>query len=470
MLQFGTGGWREIIGDKFTKSNIQILITSLAKMMKDENKDKNGFVIGYDRRFLSKEACCWISETLAGQGIKVLVVPYNAPTPLIMFTVKDLGCDYGAIVTASHNPAIYNGIKLFTSGGKDADETVTKKLESYINELDLNEIKTLEYKEAKKIGLIKEINPQNNYIDSILSWIDVEQIKKSDLKIVLDPMYGVSKNALLTILLTSRCYVDVIHERHDTLFGGRLPAPSEKTLKALQGYVVDKKAHIGIATDGDADRVGVIDEHGDFLHPNKILVLIYYYLLNYRGIKGGVVRNLATTHLVDKIAEASGEKALEVPVGFKHITKGMEDIGAIVGGESSGGLTISSHVKGKDGILASAVLVEMLAVTNRSLSEIYQEITDKYGQYHMEENEFIFTESKKAEMMNTLFTERKLPEFNVEVAEISYIDGVKVYFKDGGWVVIRFSGTEPLLRVFCEMSNKVDAVRICDIVKEFLEL
>ncbi|MFV0502423.1 MAG: phosphoglucomutase/phosphomannomutase family protein [Lachnospirales bacterium] len=470
MIKFGTGGWREIIGDKFTKNNIRIIATALTKMMKDENKQEKGFIVGYDRRFLSKEACIWISEIMAGQGIKTFIVPYGAPTPLIMYAVKDLCCDYGAIVTASHNPAIYNGIKLFTRGGKDANEVVTAKLETYINSLISAEVKILDFEKAKKIGLIEEINPQNKYIDSIINWINLEEIKKRNIKIVLDPMYGVSKNALLTILLTSRCYVDVINENHDTLFGGRIPAPSEKALKALKNNVIDKKADIGIATDGDADRVGVIDENGNFLHPNKVLVLIYYYLLNYKGLKGGVVRNIATTHLLDKIAKARGEKAIEVPVGFKHITKGMEDIDAIIGGESSGGLTIASHIKGKDGILASAVLVEMIAVTKRSLSDIYKEITSLYGDYYMVENQYEFTAHKKNEMMNTLFVEKRLPEFFVEVEKVSYLDGVKVYFKNDGWIIIRFSGTEPLLRIFCEMSTIDDATKICNIVEKFLDL
>jgi len=263
--------------------------------------------------------------------------------------------------------------------------------------------------------------------------------------------------------------VDVIHERHDTLFGGRLPSPAANTLNALKAYVNDSKAHIGIATDGDADRIGVIDDSGAFLHPNTILVLLYYYLVKYKGWKGPAVRNTATTHLLDKIAQSYGEQCYEVPVGFKHISSKMLETNAIIGGESSGGLTVRGHIQGKDGIYAAALLVEMIAVTDRPLSRIFKEITDEFGEHCLVEEDFSFSKDKKQELISLLFEEKKLPEFHLPVETVSYMDGCKVYFPQG-WVICRFSGTEPLIRIFCEMDTPDNARRITEAMTAFLGL
>ena len=369
MISFGTGGWRAIIGDDFTKENVRKLMFALAQRMKREDVADKSFCIGYDRRFLSREAAEWAAEVMAGEGIHVLMINREAPTPLIMFTVQYYGLDYGIAVTASHNPALYNGIKLFTKGGRDAVESVTNELGAAANDVDPKEIHSIEYKRAIAAGLVQEINPQNQYLDAIIRGVNMDAIRSRNLQIVLDPMYGVSRTSLQTILLTARCDVSVIHERHDTLFGGRLPAPNVDTLGALQAAVLQNHADIGIATDGDADRLGIIDDEGHFVHPNQVLVLLYYYLLKYKNWHGPCVRNIATTHLLDRVAEAFGETCYEVPVGFKHISAAMQEHNAVIGGESSGGLTVRGHINGKDGIYAATLLVEMLSVTGKSMSQ-----------------------------------------------------------------------------------------------------
>lgn len=470
MIKFGTGGWRAIIGDEFTKANVQLLSAAVAKKIIADNEVENGFVIGYDRRFLSEEATTWVAEVMAGYNIPCKVINREAPTPLIMYTASKCGMGYGMAVTASHNPAIYNGIKVFSKGGKDADEVLTAEIEKIIDSLNPEDIKTVPFEDGIKSGIIEIINPMNEYIDSILSAVDVEAIRKQNLKVVLDPMYGVSKTALQTILLTARCDVDIIHERRDALFGGRLPAPNSKTLATLMNFVSEHNCDIGIATDGDADRLGVIDDQANFLHPNEILVLLYYYLLEYKGWKGSVVRNIATTHLLDKIAEAHGEVCYEVPVGFKYISSKMIETDAIIGGESSGGLTVKGHIHGKDGVYAAALLVEMIAKTGRKLSEIYKEITDTYGTFEMQECDFKFSQQRKEEILDILMVQKKLPDFAIEIDHISYLDGCKVYFKNGGWIIARFSGTEPLIRIFCEMPTMEQAKEICGILTKYLDL
>lgn len=469
MITFGTGGWRAIIGDEFTKQNIQWLAKAMCEKMKAEGvADK--IVIGYDRRFLAKEAMQWAAQVFAAEGIKAQLVNKSSPTPLIMFYTMRHDLPYGMMVTASHNPAIYNGIKVFTKGGRDADETQTKDIEKYISSIKPEEIREMEYDKAKEAGLIEEIYPLNEYLDNIIAAVNMDAIRKAGLRVALDPMYGVSDTSLKTILLTARCDVFTIHDRHDTLFGGKLPSPSAATLRGLQNSVLDNGCDIGLATDGDADRIGVIDDTGRFLHPNDILVLLYYYLVKYKGWHGPVVRNLATTHMLDKVAESFGEKCYEVPVGFKHISAKMSETDALIGGESSGGLTVKGHIHGKDGVYAAALLVEMIAVTGKKLSEIYKDIEAECGSIYMEERDYKFSHEKKEAMLKLLMEEKKIPELPFEIDRVSYMDGCKVYFKNGGWVVARFSGTEPLLRIFCEMPKEEDAKTVSEIYEKFLEL
>jgi len=470
MIKFGTGGWRAIIGDEFTKANVQLLTAAIARKLKDDGHGAKGFVIGYDRRFLSEEAAKWASEVMAGEGVLCRLINRESPTPLIMFTVKYYNLPYGMAVTASHNPAVYNGIKVFMAGGRDADETLTGELEEYIAKTEPSTIRPVPFEDGVKSGIIEIIDPMNQYIDSIIRSINMDAIRSRSLKVVLDPMYGVSKTALQTILLTARCEVDVIHEKRDTLFGGRLPAPNCRTLAGLINFMEENHCDIGIATDGDADRLGVIDDKAEFVHPNKILVLLYYYLMKFKGWHGSAVRNIATTHLLDKIAEDFNEVCYEVPVGFKNISSKMIETNAIIGGESSGGLTVRGHIQGKDGIYAAALLVEMLATTGRKLSEIYSEITDKYGIFEMEEADFSFSNEKKDEIMQILFADKLLPDFTDEIAKVSYIDGCKVFFRNGGWIIARFSGTEPLLRIFCEMSSRKAAQDKIETFKQFLSV
>jgi len=470
MIKFGTGGFRAIIGDEFTKDNVEQLTRAVARKMKDEEVKERTIVLGYDRRFLSREASQWAAEVFADEGIKTLLIDKPVPTPMIMFEVKRLNLDYGMAITASHNPALYNGVKLFIKGGRDADETTTKDVEKYIGALEGEKINFIDFEEAVEEELVQIHNPFNEYIDEILSQVDVEIIREAGLKIALDPMYGVSQTSLRTILMTARCELDVINERHDTLFGGKLPTPNAANLRALQNYVIDGSYDMGIATDGDADRLGVIDNNGRFLHPNDILVLLYYYLAKFKGWHGPVVRNIATTHLLDRVAESFGEKCYEVPVGFKHISSKMLETDAIIGGESSGGLTVKGHIQGKDGVYAATLLTEMIAVTGKSLADIYKGICNEYGSLFMTENDYSVTQRRKEALLKAIMVDKETIDFPYEIEKVSYLDGYKVYFKNGGWVIIRFSGTEPVLRVFAEMDTEERAEEISRIVEKALKL
>lgn len=469
MIEFGTGGWRAIIGDVFTRDNIRRVACALARRMKAEGVAKEGLCVGYDRRFLSREAAIWFSEVMAGEGIQLYFVNLSAPTPQIMFTVKHMNLPYGAAITASHNPAVYNGIKLFTRGGRDATQNVTDPIGAAANTLDSAEIISMSFDKAREAGLIQYIDPRDTYLDSIMAQIDIGAIRKRRPRIALDPMYGVSLTGLSTILYTARCDVNVINDTHDAFFGGHLPAPTPDTLYDLKKVVLDRNAQIGIATDGDADRLGIIDEKGNYVPANEVLVLLYHYLLKYKGWKGAAVRNIATTHLLDRVAEKYGEECYEVPVGFKHISSAMDAHDALIGGESSGGLTVRGHISGKDGLYAASLLVEMVSVTNKPLSALVQEIYDEYGEMHMAEYDWALTEENKTEIQQRILNDKQLPVFDREIEKVSYLDGCKVYFNDG-WIIVRFSGTEPIVRVFAEAKTIREAKSLVKTMADFAGL
>ncbi|MCQ1058946.1 phosphoglucomutase/phosphomannomutase family protein [Photobacterium sp. ZSDE20] len=470
MIQFGTGGWRAFIGEEFTKDNVCLVAQALSNIINDEKVAEHGFIIGYDRRFLSNKAACWFSEVLAANSIKVSFIDKFVPTPIVMFEAKERNCAYSACITASHNPADYNGIKIFIEGGRDADEVITQKIEQQIAVLKSEHVKHVDFEQAIDDKLIEIINPMNNFVDSIINFIDIDAIKKANLRVLIDPMFGVAKNALQTVLINGRCEVDVINDGKNPDFGGLMPSPNAATLYRLMHLVAQEGYDIGIGTDGDADRLGIIDEKGNFIHPNEVLLLLYYYLLEYKGWKGSVVRNIATTHILDKIAADHGEKSFEVPVGFKHISSQMEADDSLIGGESSGGLTIRGHIKGKDGVFASSLLVEMISVTGKKLSEMLDEIYGKYGFAYTAEGDCTFRPAARQALYDRIYINKELPDFEWEIERVSYADGAKVYFKNGGWALARFSGTEPLLRLFAEMENREQSEKVVRQLKTFLNL
>ena len=469
MIQFGTGGWRAIIGDGFTKLNIQRVAAALGRRIQREPDSEKEICIGYDRRFLSREAAIWFSEAIAAEGVKVDFVNLSAPTPQIMYTVKSWNLPYGAAITASHNPAVWNGIKLFTRGGRDALQEITDDIQAEANGMTEADIQNIRFEQGLAEGKIAFVDPRDAYLDSILGQVDTDAIRRRRLRVVLDPMFGVSLTGLLTILYTARCDVDVINDRHDAFFGRHLPAPNPETLVDLQYAVKEHRADVGIATDGDADRLGIIDERGNYINANEILSLLYYYLLEHKGWRGAVVRNIATTHMLDRIAAAYGQECVEVPVGFKHISAGMDAHEALIGGESSGGLTVRGHISGKDGLYAASLLVEMLSVCGKPLSVLVRDLYERFGELHMAEYDWALTEEARARIQKQILEERLLPTFREKTERVSYADGCKVYL-EGGWVIVRFSGTEPRVRIFAEADTEGHAKELVRLMADFCGL
>ena len=467
MIRFGTGGWRAVIGDDFTKENIQRVAQGIADLMVEEGKTDKPVMIGYDRRFLSKESAIWVAEVLAANGAQVLFMKRSAPTPLVMFTVKDEPLHYGIEITASHNPAIYNGIKLIVEEGRDASVECTSHLEELIARAT---VRSMPFEKAEADGKIIFLQtPFNRFLDSILSRLDLNAIRNAGIRLLFNPMHGSGSYPLTAVLYTARCTVDLMDANRDAFFGGMTPAPGLHQLGTLSTRVVQEGYDLGIAIDGDGDRVGIIDKNGTYIDANQILVMLYYYLHEYRGWKGPVVRNLATTHMLDMVAESFGETCYEVPVGFKYISAKLDEKDAVLGGESSGGLTVRGHIFGKDSIYAAALFVEMLCATGKSATELWDQLTARYGTHVMEEDNLTFRPEDKPRIDNLLMVEKQLPVFaEKQIAKVGYEDGCKVYFTDNSFVICRFSGTEPLLRIFAEDADSASAKALIDTMKRFV--
>lgn len=470
MIKFGTGGWRAEIGKDFCQDNIRRVAYGFSQYVKKRGETDLPVMIGYDRRFLSDSAAEWIAEVLAAAGLRVLFLHRSAPTPLVMHTVQHRGLYYGMEVTASHNPSTYNGVKIIVREGRDAPLEVTGALEQEINAI-AEEIPVLPFDKCVAQGLVEYIeNPFNDFLDSVLNVLDQSAIRARGPRILFDTMHGSATYPLLVVFHTTRCTVDLLHDNKDAYFGGMMPAPEEKTLTELSRKVVLGGYDLGIGVDGDGDRLGIVDSNGRYVTANEILVLLYYYLHEYKGWKGPVVRNLATTHMLDKLAEDLGEKCYEVPVGFKYISSKIDEVDAVLGGESSGGLTVRGHIHGKDSVYAAALFVEMICKTGKTPSELMAELQKKYGTFKMVEKNVRFAPEQREALAKTIMVDRRVPDFGKPCARISYEDGCKAYFADGSFVICRFSGTEPLLRIFAESATRDAADALIAAWKDFLKL
>ncbi len=468
-IQFGTGGWRALIGEGFTIHNVRRLCQAIANQITRTGRERLGVVVGGDRRFLSRESGEAAAEVFAGNGIGVHLLTEDVPTPLVTFAAPHLGTAYGLVFTASHNPPQWNGLKLFRSDGSLPLEDETDALTAEANELSQADVVSIGLDLATSVGLVREADLTNDYIDAIEQIIDLRTIRRARLRVVVDAMYGTSQLTLGTILSDARCRAEFIHDRHNPLFGGRSPAPDPERLSTLIDIVrhSGRRVDLGMATDGDADRIAIIDEQGRYISTNDLLLVLYWYLHEVRGERGGVVRNLATTHLLDRLADAFGEPHLEVPVGFKHITAGMDAIGAVMGGESSGGLTIRGHIKGKDGVFACALVVEMLARTGKTLSELLETVYAITGRLYQVEHGIPATPDLRVELPRRMATASPTRVAGYPVTRIDTLDGIKLHLEGGAWALLRFSGTEPVLRMFVEAETPAKAAELIDWLEAF---
>jgi phosphomannomutase len=463
MVSFGTGGFRGIIGDDFNKENLKKIAQGLANHIHSVGSTKPVYV-GYDYRFASDEAAIWIANTLAANGIKVLLSDSPTPTPTTMYASQRDHTDFGVMITASHNPYWYNGVKLFEADGMDAEVELTDALTKEI--AGVNEYKTMDFNLAKKEGKITLVDILNPYLKNITRFLVPNEGEKK-IHLLLDPIHGTG-----AITLKKMCQevgisnVDIINESHDAFFGHKMPNPLPINMKEDAISVVKNHYDLCIGTDSDCDRIAIIDEKGNYVDANEIMGVIYYYLIKYRGEKGDIVKNLASSNLLDQLADKLGYKCHEVDVGFKNVSAGIKKYDALLGGESSGGLTIRGYIFGKDSTFASAMFLEVVGALNKPVSEIIQEVRD-YASFHKTN----FEDSVGYKNYNKAFSYcgKHVPSFPIAPQEVKPItNNYKYYFPNGDWALLRFSGTEPLCRVFCESADKEFATKSLKAIKDLV--
>ncbi len=451
-IKFGTSGWRAIVSDEFTYNNVRIATQAIADYVKESGLTDKGLIIGYDTRFMSERFAEAVAEVLAANGIKSFLTIRDTPTPAIASEIRHRQTAGGINLTASHNPPEYNGIKFSPAWGGPATPEVTSRIESIANKLlaDKATPAILPIAEATARGLIEIIDIRPRYLEEIRGKLDMELIRKARLKVVADTLYGTGRDYLDVLLQDAGVEVELIHGYRDPYFGNDIPEPNEEHLGDLISRVKQTGAHLGLATDGDADRFGIIDSDGTYITPNQLVALLMVHLMETRGWKGSVVRTVATTHFIDAIAEKNGITVRETPVGFKYIGEWMEKEPVIIGGEESGGLSIMGHVPEKDGLIACLLAAELVAAKGQPLSQILMSLEAKYGKFYTGRVDLRLTPEKKDALWKKLSSEPQTQFAGSKIIEHKEVDGIGWKLEDGSYTLVRPSGTEPLLRCYVE--------------------
>lgn len=461
-IKFGTDGWRAIIADGFTFSNVRLVSLAIGRYLSGKGLDKKGVFIGYDNRFLSEKFAEVSGKALAGQGHKVLISRSPVPTPVTAFVVRDMGLDGALMITASHNPPIYNGIKFIPDYGGPASDRITRAIEKNLFESGrVDEGKRGKSLNGSTPGDIIYIDDFSNYKQALLKLLDKDLITSSKLKVAVDTMYGAG-SIILPDIIKNHLGIDanVFNDYRDPLFGGRLPDPSIENLQRLKKEVLGDKSDIGIALDGDADRLGIIDGKGVFLNPNNLISILLHYLIRTGRFEMGdrVVRTIATTHLIDSICEGNNIEVVEKPVGFKYIGEEMLKGDVIIGGEESGGLSIKGHIPEKDGLLAGLMLMEVQSFLKSKkndyyLSDYMDEIYEEFGAFKNTRLDIHIPMEKKDKVIDYFLTLDRMSINGKKVVDTSTLDGTRLMLDDGSWILIRPSGTEPLIRCYIESTD-----------------
>jgi len=458
-IKFGTSGWRGILAEDFTFANARLVCQAIADYLKQEGLTAHGIVIGYDTRFRSEAFAAAAAEVLAANGITSHFTIRDCPTPVVSFAVRE-GKYAGAInITASHNPPEYNGIKFSPATGGPAPSPVTNAIESLIGTLSPAAVKTMPLAEARERGLVHDLDPQPSYFEHLKTLVDIEVLKRSNLKVVVDVLFGTGRDYLNTFLQEAGVEVELLNGYRDAFFGGHRPEPSAEFLQDLSARIKATGAHLGLAVDCDADRFGVMDAAGDYRDANTILGLLFDYLIETRGWDGGVGRSVATTHLLDRIAARYHRPVYVTKVGFKYLGAYITNDQVVMVGEESEGFSMKHHLPEKDGILAGAMVAEMLARKGKGLPELIQDLFAKVGPVYNRRLNFSLNPAVKERLLARL----KTPPArfaDLAVTEHITLDGHKYVLSDGSWVCFRPSGTEPVVRFYFEASSLQELERL----------
>lgn len=450
-IRFGTDGWRGVIAREFTFDNLSMVAQATMDYFMEQGLADRGLVVGYDRRFLSRQFAERTAEVAAGNGIRVHLTDGTAPTPAISWAVHQLQAGGGIMITASHNPPEYNGFKIKESFGGSARPSTTRAVEEVVarNNAAGRPVQALPLSEALAKGLVQYYDAADAYRRQLARYVDLEVIRAANLKIAVDPMYGAGAGFFPELLPGT---VE-IHSDSNPGFAGRPPEPTPDHLIELAELVKRGGFRAGLALDGDADRIGAIDENGEFFSSHMIFTVILRHLLERRGMRGGVVKTVSTTRMVDLLCEKFSLELFETPIGFKHICELMLDNDILMGGEESGGLGVKGHIPERDGILLGLLLLEAMALSGKGLRQLLNEIMDDIGHFFYRRLDLPIDNGAKEQLIATLRTGGIGEIAGKTVARENFRDGFKYIFSDGAWLLIRPSGTEPVLRLYSEAES-----------------
>jgi alpha-D-glucose phosphate-specific phosphoglucomutase len=468
-IKFGTSGWRGVIADDFTVARVRIVTQAIADQIEAQGLKDRGMIVGYDTRFMSERFAEEAVKVLCADGIHAYLGNRDAPTPAIAFEIIRRKTAGGINFTASHNPPQYNGLKFSSAWGGPALPETTKDIETKANALlEKSCITTLSLSEALHKGLAEEIDLRKAYLDDLKKKIDIETIRKARLKVAVDLLYGTGRDYLDSALRDAGCAVTAIHGNRDTMFGGHSPEPSEENLAELSAIMKKGKFDVGLAVDGDADRFGILDTDGTYINPNQVLALVLDFICRTRGWKGGAARSIATSHLIDAVAKKHGIEVYETGVGFKFIGDLLVQGKIIFGGEESAGMTIKDHVPEKDGILACLLVAEIIAVEKKTVKELLKRLYKETGTILNERLNIHVTDQNRKTVDERLSQPlNELGGLRIKGKKTT-ADGTKYMLEDDSWVLMRASGTEPVVRVYVESSSDEKIKNLADAGKRFI--
>lgn len=451
-IRFGTDGWRGIIAEDFTFDNVRVCAQGVARYVKDEGLTDRGVVVGYDTRFLSDKFAEGVAQVLAGNGIKSYLCPDPTPTPVVSFGVLHHKAGGGVVITASHNPATWNGFKYKPEYAGSASPKVVQALERNIKEVMVSgEVSSASLEYGIEGGWISYTDLKSFYQDHVSRLVDLDSLRESELKVVVDSMYGAGAGYLKSLLAGGSTSVSELHGTRHPLFPGfKQPEPIAQNLKSLSRGVKIKGANVGLATDGDADRLGIADEKGNILTTLQIFALLAFYLLEMKGERGVIVRSITSTSMIDRLGDVYDVPVLETPVGFKYIGPMMIEKKALMGGEESGGFGFRGHIPERDGILSALYILDFMTQSKKSLSQLLKDLYDMVGPHHYKRVDMHLPQELKGHIIDRLSSQPPALLSGSRISRSDTSDGFKYYLEDGSWLVIRFSGTEPLVRIYAE--------------------
>ena len=466
-IKFGTDGWRGIIAQDFTFDNVRACAQAVADYLKQAGLASRGLIIGYDTRFASEDFASAAAEVIAGNGIKAYLCPKATPTPTISFGILAKQAGGAIIITASHNPANWNGFKYKSEEGSSASPEVTAEIEKRLSlALTTGKINLIPLSKALDQGIVEYLDLVPIYVKQLTKLIDLNQLRQARLKVVIDPMYGAGAGYFNMLLGGGAIQLVEINNERNPLFPGIRPEPIAANLTKLSATVKEQKANVGLATDGDADRIGIIDENGEFITQLQVFALLCLYMLEVRGERGAIVKTITDTSMIDRLGEMFDLPVYETPVGFKYVAPIMKAENALIGGEESGGYGFRGHVPERDGILAGLYFLDMMVKTGKTPSQLLSYLYSKVGPHYYERRDFTFPEAERKAIIKRISANLPQSIGGVKVVKINTTDGFQLILADTTWLLIRFSGTEPLLRIYAESDSPSRVERLLELGRE----